>query len=149
MIQDIIDKGQIVPVKITVNLIKKAMEKAGWEKKKYLVDGFPRNQDNYDGWYEVMGEISEVKFVLFLECSEATMIDRVKKRAAESGGNMRSDDNIEILQKRFKTFIDQSMPIVEIYEKTDQVRRVNSEVAPEVVYNNVLKVLEQGDKEPE
>lgn len=106
MIKQIIDKGEIVPVKVTVNLIKKAMEKHGWEKGKYLVDGFPRNQDNYDGWNEVMGEITEVKYVLFLECSEQTMIDRVKKRAAESGDSKRSDDNIEVLQKRFKTFIE-------------------------------------------
>jgi UMP-CMP kinase len=77
MIKEIINKGEIVPVIVTVNLLKKAMEKAGWASKKFLVDGFPRNQDNYDGWQEVMGEITDVKFVLFLECAEKTMIDRV------------------------------------------------------------------------
>jgi UMP-CMP kinase len=46
LINNIILEGKIVPVKITVNLIKKAMEKAGWSTKKFLVDGFPRNQDN-------------------------------------------------------------------------------------------------------
>lgn len=50
MIQDIIDKGEIVPVKVTVNLIKRAMEKNGWEKGKFLIDGFPRNLDNETGW---------------------------------------------------------------------------------------------------
>ena len=77
MIKEIINKGEIVPVIVTVNLLKKAMEKAGWASKKFFVDGFPRNQDNYDGWQEVMGEITDVKFVLFLECAEKTMIDRV------------------------------------------------------------------------
>ena len=28
----------------------------GWASKKFLVDGFPRNQENYDGWMEVMGD---------------------------------------------------------------------------------------------
>ena len=97
MIQAIIDKGQIVPVKITVNLIKKAMEKNGWENGKFLIDGFPRNQDNQEGWMDVMSNITDMRFVLFLECSEQTMIDRVKKRANESGDNKRSDDSIEIL----------------------------------------------------
>ena len=41
-----IKEGKIVPVEITVNLIKKAMEKQGWAKKKFLIDGFPRNQEN-------------------------------------------------------------------------------------------------------
>ena len=147
MIKEIIDKGEIVPVKVTVNLLKKAMEKAGWADKKFLVDGFPRNQDNYDGWNEVMGEISDVKFVLFLECSEQTMIDRVKKRAAESGDNKRSDDNIEILQKRFRTFIEQSMPIVEIFEKFNKVRKINAEQAPEEVYKNVTALFNDDDDE--
>ena len=38
--------GKIVPVEITVNLIKKAMMKHGWNEKKFLVDGFPRNKEN-------------------------------------------------------------------------------------------------------
>ena len=44
--------GKIVPVDVTVNLIKTAMIKnAAAGKSDFLVDGFPRNQDNYDGWY--------------------------------------------------------------------------------------------------
>ena len=31
---------------ISVNLIKKAMMKYGWNEKKFLVDGFPRNSEN-------------------------------------------------------------------------------------------------------
>ena len=46
LINNIIMKGEIVPVEITVNLIKKAMEENGWSQTKFLVDGFPRNQDN-------------------------------------------------------------------------------------------------------
>ena len=46
LINNIIKEGKIVPVAITVNLIKKAMIKHGWRKKKYLIDGFPRNEDN-------------------------------------------------------------------------------------------------------
>jgi hypothetical protein len=38
-------------VEITVNLIAKAMKQSG--KTKFLVDGFPRNQDNMDGWNKV------------------------------------------------------------------------------------------------
>lgn len=50
LINKIIAEGKIVPVAITCGLIKNAMEKCGWEAKKYLVDGFPRNEDNYQGW---------------------------------------------------------------------------------------------------
>lgn len=43
LINNIILKGEIVPVDITVNLIKNAMKEAGWMEKKFLIDGFPRN----------------------------------------------------------------------------------------------------------
>jgi UMP-CMP kinase len=47
LINNIIKEGKIVPVAITCGLIKQAMEKAGWADKKFLVDGFPRNEDNF------------------------------------------------------------------------------------------------------
>ena len=86
-----------MPVDITVNLIKKAMHKHGWTEKKFLVDGFPRNQDNQDGWERVMGDHVDMKFVLFLDCNEETMIDRITKRGEEQGENRRNDDNLEVL----------------------------------------------------
>ena len=56
LINDYIKEGKIVPVEITVNLLKKAMELNGWEKNKFLIDGFPRSQDNLQGWNDVMSE---------------------------------------------------------------------------------------------
>ena len=41
-----IKEGKIVPVEITVKLLKNAMQKS--EIKKFLVDGFPRSVDNYE-----------------------------------------------------------------------------------------------------
>ena len=70
LINNIIINGQIVPVKITVGLIKQAMEKNGWASKRFLIDGFPRSEDNYQGWLEVMGDLVDMKFVLFLDCTE-------------------------------------------------------------------------------
>jgi UMP-CMP kinase len=46
LINNIIKEGKIVPVDITVNLIKTAMNKAGWAEKRFLIDGFPRNEEN-------------------------------------------------------------------------------------------------------
>jgi UMP-CMP kinase len=46
-----INEGKIVPVEVTVRLIKKAMEVSGASK--FLVDGFPRNEDNLQGWMRV------------------------------------------------------------------------------------------------
>ena len=83
LINSIILEGKIVPVEITVNLIKKAMEKNGWSKCKFLIDGFPRNDDNQQGWIKVMGDTCDMKFILFLDASEEKMIERITKRGEE------------------------------------------------------------------
>ena len=68
MITQFINEGKIVPVEVTVSLIKKAMEASG--RSKFLVDGFPRNFNNLEGWNTVMGDSATVEGVLFYECPE-------------------------------------------------------------------------------
>ena len=56
-------------MEITIALLSRAMERN--DTKKFLIDGFPRNEDNLDGWEREMTEDRcEVKFVLFFECPE-------------------------------------------------------------------------------
>ena len=139
LIDDIIKEGKIVPVEITCNLIKNAMEAAGWASKKFLVDGFPRNKDNYDGWMKVMGEIVEVVYVLVFDCDEEELTRRIMDRAGTSG---RTDDNIETLKKRFKQFVEEGMPIIEIYEKEGKVKNINGDQEIDQVTNDVKAALE-------
>lgn len=86
------------------------MEQSGWETCKYLVDGFPRNEDNYTGWEEVMGKIVTVPFVLWFDASEEELERRILERSKTSG---RNDDNIETLRKRFHQFTTEQVPIIE------------------------------------
>ena len=57
--------------KVTLALYVQAMEASFT--KKFLIDGFPRNEDNLDGWERQMGDKAEIKFVLFFECPEEVM----------------------------------------------------------------------------
>jgi len=50
MISNMMKAGALVPGEIPCLLIKAAMEKHGWAGKRFLIDGFPRNQDNYKSW---------------------------------------------------------------------------------------------------
>jgi len=60
LIQQYIKDGLIVPIAITCKLIENAMNKSiqesNGEKSAFLIDGFPRNQENLDGWQAAMGE---------------------------------------------------------------------------------------------
>lgn len=61
-------KGAIVPVAVTCSLLEKAMTES--KASSFLIDGFPRNQDNLDGWNKQIGNKANIKSILFLECSD-------------------------------------------------------------------------------
>lgn len=44
------------------------MKKSGSHK--FLIDGFPRNQDNLDGWNRQMAANVNLLFVLFFDCPQ-------------------------------------------------------------------------------
>ncbi len=48
-INSITKEGKLVPSIILIKLLKKAMEEIGWDKR-FLIDGFPRGQENVDVW---------------------------------------------------------------------------------------------------
>lgn len=68
-----------------------------------------------------LGNKVEIPFLLFFDCPEEVMEKRLLKRGETSG---RSDDNIESIKKRFRTFVQQTMPVVQYYEKQNKVVRV-------------------------
>jgi len=39
-------QGAIVPGEITIALLEKKMRSIGWNHGKFLIDGFPRNEEN-------------------------------------------------------------------------------------------------------
>ena len=149
LIENHIRNGTIVPVEITCKLIEKAMKKHVTSKMttgdqlfgsgKFLIDGFPRNQDNLDGWTRSMSDSVNVQFVLFLTCDEDICVKRCLKRGAAGSG--RSDDNEESLRKRMNTYVKDTLPIIQYYEKQDLVRKVDAVKTPDVVYESIKKLF--------
>jgi adenylate kinase family enzyme len=105
LIEEYITAGKIVPVVITVKLLQDAMAEVtnATGKVNFLIDGFPRSIENWDGYKEVFGITTNAQMptMLFFECPLPVLEKRVLGRAEHSG---RSDDNIESLRKRFNTF---------------------------------------------
>ena len=105
MIESTLRDGRIMPVEVTVGLIKSAMAASG--KGKFLVDGFPRNWDNVSGWGRVMEGAVEVDGVLQYEAPEDVLASRLMERGKSSG---RSDDNEDTIRKRLRTHVESTMP---------------------------------------
>lgn len=141
LIKSYIKDGKIVPMEVTVQLLENAMtevvEKDKDHKGRFLIDGFPRKMDQALKFEET---VCPSKFVLFYDCPEEEMQKRLLKRGETSG---RSDDNAESIKKRFRTFVETSMPVVDFFQKQDRVIKIAATKTPDEVYEETKEKLEQ------
>ncbi|KAI0842186.1 uridylate kinase [Hypoxylon sp. FL0890] len=149
LIRTHIRNGTIVPMEVTIALLESAMRQVldeptavtststhtpapeGQKQKKkgkFLIDGFPRKLDQALKFEEA---VVPAKFVLFFDCPEEEMERRLLERGKTSG---REDDNAESIRKRFRTFVETSMPVVEYFEKQNRVVKIDARPNPDKVF---------------
>ena len=100
--------------------------------------GFPRKMDqalHFDR------SVCPSRFILFLDCPESVMESRLLNRGKTSG---RADDNAESIHKRFRTFVETSMPVVDYFDKElRKLERVSAVGEVDDVYARVKEVLKR------
>ncbi|XP_052211614.1 UMP-CMP kinase 3-like isoform X2 [Diospyros lotus] len=132
MIENMIKEGKIVPSEVTVKLLERAMQQSGNEK--FLIDGFPRNEENRAAFETVTG--IQPKFVLFFDCPAEEMERRILSR-----NQGRDDDNIDTIRKRFKVYMESSLPVIEYYNSKGKVRKIDAAKPVEEVFEAVKAVF--------
>ncbi|KAF6108031.1 cytidine/uridine monophosphate kinase 1 [Phyllostomus discolor] len=143
LIEKYIKDGKIVPVEITISLLKREMDQmmaANAQKNKFLIDGFPRNQENLQGWNKTMDGKADVAFVLFFDCNNEICIERCLERGKSSG---RSDDNRESLEKRIQTYLQSTKPIIDLYEEMGKVKKIDASKSIDEVFDEVVKIFDK------
>lgn len=129
LIENCLVSGNIVPVEISISLLEGAMNKAATEQGRslvFLVDGFPRNFDNLDGWIRCMKGVASVWGVLNYQCPLEELERRILERAKNSG---RTDDNLESARKRFATFQRETEPVVKTLRKVEDILNEQNEAS--------------------
>lgn len=76
--------------------------------------------------------------LISLVAGEQVLEARLLNRGKTSG---RSDDNIESIRKRFKTFQVTTRPVLEAYEAEGKSVTVEADLTPEQVYENIQDVF--------
>jgi UMP-CMP kinase len=100
----------------------------------FLVDGFPRNDENRRQFEAMAGHGAE--FVLFFDCPHALMTERLLSR-----GEGRSDDTPERIALRLQTFEKDTRPVLSHFEELGRLRVVRSDRPREDVYRDAEEAL--------
>ncbi|XP_056682466.1 UMP-CMP kinase 3 isoform X2 [Spinacia oleracea] len=134
MIQEFKKEGKLVPSEVVVKLLKQAMQRSG--NRKFLIDGFPRNEENRLTAEKMLG--IQPTIVLVFDCSEEEMIRRVMQR-----NQGRVDDNMDTIRKRLKVYKESTLPVIDYYAKKGKARKINAERPVEEVFRSVEAVFSE------
>ncbi len=113
-----IDKGQLVPDEVTINMLRSEVLKNEGAKG-FIFDGFPRTNAQAVALDEFLASMNtSISLMTALEVEENELKERLKKRAEISG---RTDDaDPEIIANRIKVYNNETAPVKEFYQKQNK-----------------------------
>lgn len=129
-----IQQGTIVPSQITIDLLKAAM-KESTICDYFLIDGFPRNVQQGIAFEE---QVSPCAALLFFDCPEEVLVNRLLKRSQTSG---RDDDNLDSIRKRLVTYRNETLPVIDHYENKGKVFKIDCNDTIEAITEKVKEIL--------
>jgi UMP-CMP kinase len=142
LIQTCIREGVIVPMDVTIKLLETAMraeleKTTGLAQGRFLIDGFPRKMDQALKFDE---DVCLSSLTLFFTTTEEVMLSRLMERGKTSG---REDDNVESIKKRFRTYKNDTMPVIIHYTKLNKVAEIDSSPPIDEVYGATRKIVSE------
>lgn len=152
-----IDKGQLVPDEVTVEIVKQRLAKDDC-KNGYLLDGFPRNTFQA----EELDKFSNVETVVNINvdltkllkritgrrvcpCGESYHVDFLngKTTCDKCGAELyqRADDNEETVKSRLSVYENQTAPLIDYYKKAGKLLVINGDQAIDGVFDEIVNKL--------
>jgi adenylate kinase len=166
-VRAIMAAGQLVPDALTIRLVR---ERTGLEdcKHGYILDGFPRTPAQAAMLENLAVEqgkrIQAILIDVPLELLEKRMVGRRHCPVCGEIYNMyfkppktdnvcdlhpdaqlqhRADDNPETVQARLRTFEEQTRPLIEFYQASDLLHRVDGTRDPEIIYADIERIVKK------
>ena len=153
-----IDKGQLVPDEVTVEIVKQRLLEDDCQNG-YLLDGFPRNVFQA----EELDKFSSVEKVVDISVDFSKLLARITGRrvclacgesyhvstlngetqCAKCGDTLiqRADDNEETVKSRLDVYKNQTAPLIEYYTKAGKLVTIDGDKDITEVFNEIVKVL--------
>ncbi len=113
-----IDKGQLVPDEVTINMLNAEVDKNP-DAKGFIFDGFPRTAAQADSLQELLtSKGAEVSAMIALEVDDEVLVQRLLERGKTSG---RPDDADEgVIRNRIKVYYNETAILKNYYLKQNK-----------------------------
>ncbi len=158
-------KGELVPDKIVIEILKKRLEQED-TKNGFILDGFPRTIEQA----KVLEEISDIDAVINLNVPEEILIKRLSSRRQckkcgaiynllylkpkvegvcdKCGGELyqRNDDKPEAIKERLKVYHEKTEPLIDYYTNKGKLITITTnriDVPPEEQVDKIMQALKE------
>jgi adenylate kinase len=134
-IQSYVDRGDLVPTGIVVDMLRKpvvtAVEAGG-----YVLDGFPRTVEQAQAAFPTAHALgAEVQAAVHLDVPRAELVRRLLARGRGS------DDTQEVIEHRLQVYLDETVPLLEYYANREWMFAVDGAQPPNAVHQEIVARL--------
>ncbi len=165
--QSYIDRGELVPNGITIEMMAKRIRSDEVRKKGFMLDGFPRTLRQAEALDKMLVEMDmALDEVVSLEVDEDTVVHRLSGRMGctkcgelyhrdskppkreglcdkcNSPLFVRTDDQPETIRERLRVFRENTQPVIDYYESKGILNRIDGSKDPEEVYEDILRKIQ-------
>jgi len=137
-IEEIISKGDFATDDIVNKLIKNVIFDP--QKKNNLIfDGYPRSLSqakNLDLLLESSNQ--KIDYIFFLNVNKDIIIKRIEKRKILE---KRSDDDLNIILKRYDTYMDTTRPVLDFYSKNPNFFEIDGGEEISIISSKIEQIL--------
>ncbi len=162
--QEYMDKGKLVPDDLVIAMILDKIEEEGDDG--FLLDGFPRSVGQAEALEaELDGVGRSLTAVLLIEVPDEAIVRRLSgRRTCKKEGHVyhvdtnppkhegvcdidgsklvqRDDDKPEIVERRLRTYHDNTEPLVEYYQEAGSLRRFDGTRNPTEVHDHLRATI--------
>ena len=138
-LKKIIKKGDFIPDRVMVRMLRKALGKADLEKG-IIIDGFPRNVKQSKMLDSLLGKMGVgLNHVIYLDLDEDKAKERISKRSEKE--NRDDDKDVEVISKRFNEYKEKTLPLIKKYKKSRKLVKIDASKKIENVYKQLLKKI--------
>ena len=132
------DKGDLVPDDIVIEMTRERMLEAS-EEGGYVLDGYPRTLAQAEAAYRwAMAKGIPFDLTLFFEIEEQELLARLAGRAREEH---RSDDTEETVRHRLEVFANQTLPLVDYYQRRGVLIPINAVGPVDAISEEIFATL--------
>jgi len=168
LVKDYMDKGLLVPDKVTVQVISERLDEPDCETG-CVFDGFPRTVEQAKALDKALaGRGKAIDKAIYIEVSEEELLERISgrwicgqcqapyhevtsppkvaKKCDKCGGELyqRSDDTPETVTERLKVYFRQTTRVLDYYRGKGKLVKVDGKLGIEEVAEAMSDVLETG-----